>query len=297
MEKRMQEVMEARSHGINEALQRKGADFRVIYTSNLKNNVIFDGYALVAEGSSVNPVVYYSEKWWCGSDEEIANYLIKTKQAILARESDTKAIIKASMQPDYITAHVLPRLYGEENQNCMQAEDRYFVEFLDMLVGFYVPLMDLSSKDSMASMPITISMINELKLDADGLLNAAIENISKQSRVRNMITMLHEEAGFPIPPDELDNPSVPMLIVSNGNGINGAASILSKDVQEQIAGILGTEYIILPSSIHECICCPVKDTDELLAMVKDINAKYVSEEERLTNSVYGYRNGRIEKIA
>ena len=292
MSKTVNEMMVARSNGINEALRSKGAEFRVVYISSFKNNTVCDGYNLVTEGKSVSPVIYYSEEWWSNDDEEIAEYLIHQSKNVPDKEVDVKEI----MQPAFILENVLPRLFGENNREKMLLHDRAFVSVLDFLVGFYVPVQSISSDDSLASIPVTKSLLNEVGLKVEEILKKAIENVSRQSKVMDMLSLLGDIAGVP---EELEREeqSPHMIVVTNEQFVNGAACILSTDVLKKVEQILGDEFNVLPSSIHECICVPVMDKDTLLSMVKSVNATYVRKSDRLTDSVYLYRKGKFEKVA
>lgn len=292
MSKTVNEMMVARSKGINEALRSKGAEFRVVYISGFKNNTVCDGYNLVTEGKSVSPVIYYSEEWWSNDDEEIAEYLIHQSKNVPDKEVDVKEI----MQPAFILENVLPRLFGENNREKMLLHDRAFVSVLDFLVGFYVPVQSISSDDSLASIPVTKSLLNEVGLKVEEILKKAIENVSRQSKVMDILSLLGDMAGVP---EELvrEEQSPHMIVVTNEQFVNGAACILSTDVQKKVEQILGDEFNVLPSSIHECICVPVMDKDTLLSMVKSVNATYVRKSDRLTDSVYLYRKGKFEKVA
>lgn len=292
MSKTVNEMMVARSKGINEALRSKGAEFRVVYISGFKNNTVCDGYNLVTEGKSVSLVIYYSEEWWSNDDEEIAEYLIHQSKNVPDKEVDVKEI----MQPAFILENVLPRLFGENNREKMLLHDRAFVSVLDFLVGFYVPVQSISSDDSLASIPVTKSLLNEVGLKVEEILKKAIENVSRQSKVMDMLSLLGDMAGVS---EELvrEEQSPHMIVVTNEQFVNGAACILSTDVQKKVEQILGDEFNVLPSSIHECICVPVMDKDTLLSMVKSVNATYVRKSDRLTDSVYLYRKGKFEKVA
>lgn len=292
MSKTVNEMMVERSKGINEALQRKGAAFRVTYISNFKNNVTFDGYNLVTRGESISPVVYYSDEWWSDSDEEIAEYLISQQENIPNKKVDFEEI----MQPTFIVENVLPRLYGESNRENMMLHDRAFVSVLDFLVGFYVPVVSMNCEDSLASIPITDSILKQIGLTRQEIFKSAMDNISRQSKVINMLDLLDDIAG--IPKTELsEEQSIQMIVVTNEQLINGAASILSTNVQKQVEKILGDEFNVLPSSIHECICVPVMDKHTLLSMVKEVNATCLQESDRLTDSVYLYKKGKFKKVA
>ena len=79
-------------------------------------------------------------------------------------------------------------------------------------------------------------------------------------------------------------------MITNRNTIAGAGSVLYEDVLHGLAGRLGADLYILPSSINEMIALPAKDIGlrELAGMVEDINMMVVPMEERLSNQVYQY---------
>ena len=61
--------------------------------------------------------------------------------------------------------------------------------------------------------------------------------------------------------------------------------------------MIGRKTAILPSSVHECIAVPYEDESDLYEyqkMVKEVNDTCVSEEERLTDSVYIIDDGKLE---
>lgn len=99
-----------------------------------------------------------------------------------------------------------------------------------------------------------------------------------------------------IPPEE-ENSSV--YVLSNADKLNGAAALLDSKTMEDISEKLGGDFIILPSSIHECIVLPVNenmDRHTLEAMVQDVNAGQVAPEERLSDHVYMYDSQEKELV-
>ena len=61
--------------------------------------------------------------------------------------------------------------------------------------------------------------------------------------------------------------------------------------------MIGRKTAILPSSVHECIAVPYEDENDLYEyqkMVKEVNDTCVSEEERLTDSVYIIDEGKLK---
>ena len=82
------------------------------------------------------------------------------------------------------------------------------------------------------------------------------------------------------------------LVLTNMDGRLGASALYYPDVTRQISEIVGGDYFVLPSSIHEVLILPdhgqipVKD---LLMMVKEVNEAEVLPEEQLGNKVLHFR--------
>ena len=90
-----------------------------------------------------------------------------------------------------------------------------------------------------------------------------------------------------------------MYVLSNSEKLNGAAALLDAKTMEAISEKLGGDFIVLPSSIHECIVLPVTedmDRHTLEAMVQDVNAGQVAPEERLSDHVYMYDSQAKELV-
>jgi len=91
---------------------------------------------------------------------------------------------------------------------------------------------------------------------------------------------------------ELDNSnSLKMYVLTNSLRINGANTILYKDVLRKFAKKLDSNLYILPSSIHEVILVPATSGVSpitLLKLVKDANEYAVTKEEWLSDNIYFY---------
>ncbi len=97
-------------------------------------------------------------------------------------------------------------------------------------------------------------------------------------------------------------PETPFYVLTNQNGINGAACILYKDVIKNFAEGMDRDILILPSSIHEVLLLPDDDPlsyDELGHLVTHINQTEVVAEDRLSNQVYLYsrKEDRITTVS
>ena len=101
--------------------------------------------------------------------------------------------------------------------------------------------------------------------------------------------LLKELSGGLFP--ENANEDNPLYVISTESECYGAAAILYPGFLEKTADELESDFFQLPSSLHEMIL--VKDdgnlkAEELIQMVKEINASEVRAEDKLTDIVYHY---------
>lgn len=90
-----------------------------------------------------------------------------------------------------------------------------------------------------------------------------------------------------------DSPDLPMYVITNNNMINETSSVFTKTAIDMLTDIFGERYIILPSSIHECIAIEANDdqVNNLVQMVKIINGTELAPEDVLSNNIYLYDCG------
>jgi len=83
----------------------------------------------------------------------------------------------------------------------------------------------------------------------------------------------------------------PILCLTNNSMRNGASMILQKDLMKRVGEIIGSDFYILPSSIHETLLVPdigIMDTSGLSQMVKEINENEVELCDKLSDKVQYY---------
>lgn len=138
-------------------------------------------------------------------------------------------------------------------------------KFPESFKSMHEVMKDILSKDFMG--------VNLDDLDADDDMKEFLEAMLEDG-------MSASEAGHPS-----------MYVLSNDRGLNGAAALFYPEVQEKIAEQMGSDYFVLPSSVHEVLIIPDRgdmDYRELRDMVNDINRTQVAPDEVLTGEVYSY---------
>ena len=91
--------------------------------------------------------------------------------------------------------------------------------------------------------------------------------------------------------EEMPHAEIPMVVVTNEDRVNGVATMFYPGVMDEIGEKLGSNFFVLPSSLHETIVVPNDGNMEykaLLAMVTEINATQVDTQDKLTDQVYHY---------
>lgn len=289
-------ITENRLETINRILEEKGLE--AFAANRFHNNHEKSGLAVrsIRGGQAIAaPVAYYDTDFWEKTDEEIVNFLTGFYEENAVDLDDMAFDYICSK---YILEHVLPTVCSGDNIPNMQKMNIIHTQMLDMAVSLYVPLREelRAGEQGVAMFRLTETVLQHYGLAQEEVLKAAFSNLEKDFRLRSMEEVLAELMGG-LPEGVVPNPEIPVLwVLTNPKGFHGAAAIASRKILMEIEKTLGPKYIILPSSIHEVLCMPFgedADLDELVKMVRDINAGHVPPEEQLTDNVYIWKSGGL----
>lgn len=149
-----------------------------------------------------------------------------------------------------------------------------------------------SNAQGTASVLISNNMLAGYKITPDQLHADALE-ASMKSRPANLLNMseaVHEmigSIGDPLFTDEFPS----LWVATAGDGQYGAGVIQYPGFLDQAAEMLGGNFYVLPSSVHEVLLVPDNGTmelDYLEGLVRTVNAEDVVPAERLSDNVYHY---------
>lgn len=177
------------------------------------------------------------------------------------------------------------------------------VEIEDMAVTCHI----IVSKDirGMSSIPVTNDIMKVYGIREEQLFDDAVESSLKvnppeitdmnelvEEMYRERCEMLgYDEEEFARILEDIPLAKAPMIVVTNKDRVNGAATLFYPGVMDEIGEKLNGNFFVLPSSIHETIVVPDDgnmEYKELLAMVTEINATEVDTQDKLTDQVYHY---------
>lgn len=260
-----------------------------IHTAEKNNGTIRKGIILRKQGINISPVIYleeYFEKYKRGGSlEYIIAEILRLYQDMCFHKS-----WKEQRFGDYeeMKHQIIYRLVNRKaNENTLT--DMPFVPYLDLAIVFCV-LLEVNQYGT-ATMPIYNGHMELWGVSEEELFRQAEKNTCRllPDEFQTMSAVLQELTLQEIPIQEEKEDS--MYVLSNRIRSYGAAAILYHGRLEAIGMYLKSNYYILPSSIHEVIVIPEKETfriQSLSAMVQEINRTQVQEEEVLSDHAYYY---------
>ncbi|MBQ4522031.1 MAG: hypothetical protein IJA10_03660 [Lachnospiraceae bacterium] len=250
------------------------------------NGVVLDGLSIIGRNQNVSPTIYlnsYFEQYQEGRDFES---IIREIYFIYVNHPPENFEVEPEdfNSYEFVKGSVFFRIVNYET-NQILLEDCPFYRIQDLAVTFRV----LAQKDDkgIATVMVTNAMMKLWKLTMEELKALAVVNtpILFPMKVEPLTKVLEDYI-------HLDYPeSVPLFVLTNSIGINGASCILYEDALKNLSQEWDSDIYILPSSVHEVLLLPVQkefDKDYLETIVQESNKTVVSKEEFLSDHVYYY---------
>lgn len=259
----------------------------------LKNNgVTRKGMTIRKKGETSGPIIYldsYYERWESGElsissvAEDIYNTFVGSQVPVDCQD--------ALRNFDMIKDKVIYCLVSRERNEAL-LNDVPWVPFCDLAVVFYALLGE--GREGCVSSLIHNGHVRLWGTGVEELRKLAAENTPRLRPyvIRPLWEVIKEISGIPVlDKRECDLEKDMMYVLTNKNGIHGASVVLYDNVLEEISERLGTDLVILPSSVHETMIIPYEESlrlKDLGEMVRVINQTEVQEEELLSDNVYHY---------
>lgn len=296
-------VYEQFLHAVRESLEtRLGSDYLITLRQIPKNNgVVLDSVCISRDRELAAPTIclnpYYEEY-----EEGMAfDDIIEEIEELYRANTGPSAEKYLQYSHFHLAKDRIAYKLVNAAANKKLLEDLPHIPFCDLALIFYLFL----DSDDTGQMTALIHKAHQVmwKVDTRELYNLARANTSRlfPAVMKNIEEVLKEMAaeslGDQYQEDFIDlcgddpEPGLPLYVLSNTVGINGACSILYDGVLKNFAEQLGKDLYILPSSVHEVILVPDNGTlspRELHVMVSSINQSEVPLEDRLSDQIYLY---------
>ena len=169
---------------------------------------------------------------------------------------------------------------------------------LDLGCGYaatmYIPIEGLEGRVAMTQ--ITNDLMGSFDLDSRELFERAMENTAKEQPAvfSSIEDILFGFGGNKLLLNDLSevSPESGLMAITNENSHMGSIGLFYPDAQEKIGELLGENYFVLPSSIHEVLIMRESmapaEPKQMAEMVHSINENQVAPEDRLGNRVMYY---------
>lgn len=284
---------EFKQHITNVIQTKLGPSVKVTVQEIIKNNnTRLDGLTILSNQLNISPTIYLNYYY---SQYQKGQPLCDIYQDILStyEENKPQGCIDISFFTEYekVKNRIVFKLVNyERNRELLKKVPHY--RYLDLAIIFNCLLE--SNTTGNATILIHEQHLAFWHITKDDLYTLAMENTPKllTYELKNMTEVLSglfkaefADAFEPTPND------FPMYVLSNCSKLNGSGCILYKNLLQNFAKKIDSDLYILPSSIHEVLIIPAKKADsaeELSAMVKEVNATQLSNEEILSDHVYYY---------
>lgn len=257
--------------------------------TNVKNNGVRRSGIMISEkGINISPTIYleeYFHQFRMGYPlEQIAKDIVGLYEKIRFQNSweDGEKV----KDYEFVKDKIIYRLIGrEENQELLK--EIPYKSYLDLAIIYYV-LLEVDEY-GMASMMVRAEHMDMWKVTEEDLYYRACKNTQEllPYEFAPMRTVIEELLGLGME----EGPAEKMYILSNEMRSYGAAALIYPDCLRKIGGVVGENFFVIPSSVHETIIVAESEApgrEELRSMIEEINETQVEAEEVLSDRAYYY---------
>lgn len=284
--------------GLKVKLQEKYPESSIVFQNVQKNNgVMLRAITIVNPDSNISPTIYlndFKKQYEETHDiDKICNKIAELNEKHEAVEFDVDSVVNFSKVKTRICAKLISR---ERNRNLLKTVP--YREFLDLAVVYFVSVKEMD----FASILIHDNLLSRWGVTEEELYSCAMENMPKlfPESFLPMTQVLRSMIADEFVDDEiLAEIDDVIYVATNKKKVFGAAVMLYPHFLEHVREVIGSNFYIIPSSVHEILIIPEAkaglNQEELLETVQTVNSTQVSDEEILADNVY-YYNSESKKI-
>ena len=253
-----------------------GRGYNASIETIFKNNLKLNGLVVHSEGRNLSPILYeeWLEKY---KDKSIDDICL----AVIAFYDDFaengEAYMKDVTNMDYILNNTFASVCRYDwNTEMLKNVPYKEIPGTDLV---YYPRVRVAD----GTCVVSISHAESVGINADKILEVAVENSKKESKIVWFKDFDYQTAA----------------LLTNENGHYGASAIIFFDHLREVMVNMETDRLaVIPSSVHEVILVPYEmfatdKHDEINNMICEVNSLLVEENERLSDHVYIFDGERF----
>lgn len=271
---------------------------------NKGNGITLSGITFYRETTCVSPIIYLEEFYQMYLEKLPMTEILTKIENIFAEQSKKCDNLEKLLNFNFVKRKVFPCLVRKTG-NSLLTDEIVSNEWHDLAVVFQIMFQDEKASD--LSVLISKHLLEMWPITENELKNIAMENLKKcqmhfcslEEKLSDMLSdMLIFENNFENKKAVAEaNVCLPIYVMTNESSYYGASMILDKKNLELITRLLGRDFYLIPSSIHEMLCVPVNsglDKDFLKNLLAKVNQTKVSPEEILEWHLYRYHADKKE---
>lgn len=290
---------------VEELKERFGTKATIEINTVIKNNdITLNGIVIREEKMNIYPNIYidgYYEKAQKADNYNIGMVCDKIIRTYNETKIDCKMDADFFDEFDNVKDEIVMKLVNFDKNKKYLAKHAHKKVF-DLAIVFYYIFK--SDKMGQASMFIQNRHCEMWDISIEQLYDVAFKNTFEkfptyiEDMEKKIIGILGEEsAAIFETEEEVEEKKSFMYVMGNSNDLNGAISIMDKQMLMKFAEEIGDNFFILPSSIHELILVPSTDSSDsarYLELVRSTNESCVDEEDFLSDNIYFYNGWENE---
>ena len=209
----------------------------------------------------------------------------------MAQQIQSEPALETAWLMDY--GNVKDKLFirvSDAKENAAMLAKAPHQEFDGLAVTYHIAIE--GEHGIQASTPVTNSMLEMYGISEQQLRTDALESVQNAypSQFISLGTMMSRMMG--IDEEMLPPVDVPQLMVlTNDQALYGAGALFYPGQMDTIASQIGSDYFVIPSSIHEVLILPddgTIDRHAIESMIQEVNMTAVAPEEKLSDHAYHY---------
>ena len=286
------EFVDAVKEGIKEHLPEKFQNAEVRVEPFQKLNTAYLGLQVRRDDQTVVPNINLSAMF---DEYQREEYTMAAMLTVIAQQVQLSPEMQTGWLKDYdqVKEHLFIRVSdAKENEAFLALSPHKEVDGL--AISYHIAFEGQHGME--ASTAVTYGMMKMYGVTEEQLHADALESSQRLYPVkfRSMNKIMEELMGgvdADMMPAMGPQDSPQLMVLTNMQGIHGAGALFYPGQLETIAQQVGSDFFVLPSSVHETLIMADDGTaepDSLQFMVREINRSTVAPEDRLSDFVYHY---------
>ena len=264
-----------------------GENVSVEYKEIIKNNgVVHHALVIKRDGDNVAPTIYIEEFYREYRKEKDTSNLPELIADFYRKNSGRDLDVEFFSDFAKVCANLTFRVVNIE-KNKEMLKDVPYKKFEDLAL---VPLCSIRNHSiGNGSIVIHKQHLSHWEVSYDELWENVFEHAKEVSKVRieSIFKFVSDKTGIPF--EDIEEK---IYVITNESMLYGAAVAFYPGVLKNVAKKVGSDLIIIPSSVHEMIVVPAHEQlvgiRELIMMIREVNETVVCDEEVLSNNAYYY---------